>query len=70
MSEGEPDRLMISVPSTRVYAMKRGFVASCGGWATYFSTLDSGLRDETHPGGERGWGGDSAFQYPRLGSTR
>ncbi len=35
----------------------------------HFSTLDSGLRDETESVRDGG-GGELEFQYPRLGSTR
>ena len=37
----------LSVPSTRVYAMKPGGTIASNGIARTFSTLDSGLRDET-----------------------
>ena len=40
---------VISVPSTRVYAMKLPWTARRVNCSTYFSTLDSGLRDETCP---------------------
>ena len=39
--------LGISVPSTRVYAMKPRYTRSRVFRQTNFSTLDSGLRDET-----------------------
>ncbi len=69
MPTRETFHLSISVPSTRVYAMKLRCFPPAHSTLTNFSTLDSGLRDETtsmkavvekHVG----------FQYPRLGSTR
>ena len=61
--------LEISVPSTRVYAMKPFFTKERRPLLTNFSTLDSGLRDET--GNVSGLLETlSKFQYPRLGSTR
>ena len=40
-------RKNISVPSTRVYAMKHEITYLKPVWPSDFSTLDSGLRDET-----------------------
>ncbi len=49
--------------------MKRASRRTGRASGTHFSTLDSGLRDETR---ERlyGWVAGGLFQYPRLGSTR
>ncbi len=44
---GHGEAEVISVPSTRVYAMKLLVAEDHGLWAPDFSTLDSGLRDET-----------------------
>ena len=63
------EMLALSVPSTRVYAMKLVILVAPVGKAESFSTLDSGLRDET--GAEVAEQDRlGAFQYPRLGSTR
>ena len=59
----------LSVPSTRVYAMKLVLFKEDGTPVTSFSTLDSGLRDETHSG-LICYQIILHFQYPRLGSTR
>ncbi len=59
----------ISVPSTRVYAMKLLYPRHKPPAYSYFSTLDSGLRDETNPE-PVACHFTSPFQYPRLGSTR
>ncbi len=62
-------RLKISVPSTRVYAMKPVRELQVVQGISDFSTLDSGLRDETaHP--IYLISHYHLFQYPRLGSTR
>ncbi len=62
--------LPISVPSTRVYAMKHPEAPRGRGRSRNFSTLDSGLRDETYVDRPGVRGGNDGFQYPRLGSTR
>ena len=63
------ERMELSVPSTRVYAMKRGRLLERLYSHVTFSTLDSGLRDETQE--RRGiYCPRPRFQYPRLGSTR
>ncbi len=63
------EELSISVPSTRVYAMKRVGEDREACRRSHFSTLDSGLRDETR-GTVGGGHFRPVFQYPRLGSTR
>ena len=61
--------MLLSVPSTRVYAMKLKRGVAYTARALAFSTLDSGLRDETGVP-RRDCHGVQGFQYPRLGSTR
>ena len=62
--------MQISVPSTRVYAMKPNHKLLARVDREHFSTLDSGLRDETKAAKYKAELERMLFQYPRLGSTR
>ena len=65
-----PPCVVLSVPSTRVYAMKQYGISWDRARRYAFSTLDSGLRDETFSYRRDGVSTHPTFQYPRLGSTR
>ena len=60
----------LSVPSTRAYAMKPDVYKHRSKYSTTFSTLNSGLRDETRPVRQGNTREALAFQYPQLGPTR
>ena len=63
------EHLDLSVPSTRAYAMKHDDVYTVAEEKEAFSTLNSGLRDETQPDPNPPRP-SAAFQYPQLGPTR